>query len=69
MKPARASKAKERMTRATKTSSNVNPLGFNNGFKRNFPSVEFEYRSLQKLYQEVLQEKERNERLEIIQIF
>jgi hypothetical protein len=37
MSPARANREKERMTRATNTSINVNPLGFNNGFNRKSP--------------------------------
>jgi len=37
IRPARPNKEKERMTRATNTSINVNPLGFNNGFNRKSP--------------------------------
>ena len=37
IKPARANKEKERMTRATNTSINENPLGLNNGFNRKSP--------------------------------
>jgi hypothetical protein len=37
IRPARANKEKERMTMATNTSSNVNPLDLNNGFNRESP--------------------------------
>jgi len=37
MRPARANKEKERMTRATNTSINVNPLDFINGSNRKSP--------------------------------
>jgi hypothetical protein len=37
MRPARANKEKERMTMATNTSINVNPLDLNNGFNSKSP--------------------------------
>jgi hypothetical protein len=50
MRPARANKEKERMTRAINTSINVNPLHLMSGFKIRPPFV-FERGSLQNLYQ------------------
>jgi len=43
MRPARANKEKERITKATNTSINVNPLDFNNGFNRKSPFLRISY--------------------------